>query len=176
MLLRYTRPSWVTSGRRAKEFIWEKVGSPPRVMLRSKWVTLHPGSPCLPSKLRAFSCERFAAIYKEMPEKLWKWLGLEGNPPSRDNSSPYKQALNYCAANSYPLLYISHLLYTISYQHMHLFLGIQETIYLLLVGILLCAFRTSPSALLPPPRGGGVEWHSGTFWVGMCSPGLKLWF
>ena len=39
--------------------------------------------------------------------------------------------LNYCPLNLYSLLYISHLLCIISYQHMHVCLGIQETIYLL---------------------------------------------
>ncbi len=79
-----------------KLFIWKKVGSLPRVTLPSKRVTLHPGSPCPPSQLCNFSYKRFAAIYKEMYEKLSHpgWLGMEGNPPTRDNSPPYKQALS----------------------------------------------------------------------------------
>ena len=70
----------------------EKVGPPPRVTLPSKRVP--------PSQLCDFSCKRFAAIYKEMYEKLSRpgWLGMEGDPPTRDNFSPYKQALQagYC--------------------------------------------------------------------------------
>ena len=61
----------------------------------SKRVTLHSGSPCSPSQLRAFPCKRFASIDKEMYEKFYRveLLSLEGNPPSSDSSSPYKQAL-----------------------------------------------------------------------------------
>ena len=57
-------------------------------------ITLHPGSPC-PRANFAISCKRFAAIYKEMYEKLScpGLLGMEGNPPTRDNFSPYIQAL-----------------------------------------------------------------------------------
>ena len=82
--------------------ISEKVGSPPKVMLPSKRVTLHPGSPGPPSQLRPLSCKRFAAIHKEMYEKFYRlgWLGKEGNPPTRDNSPPYKQALMYYASYS----------------------------------------------------------------------------
>ena len=42
-----------------------------------------------------FSCKRFAAIYKEIYEKLCHkgWLGMESNPTTRGNFSPYKQAL-----------------------------------------------------------------------------------
>ena len=80
---------------REKVFIWEKVDTLPRVTLPSKRVTLHSGSPGPPSQLRATSCKRYAAIHNEMYEKFYRlgWLGKEGNPPTRDNSSPYKQAL-----------------------------------------------------------------------------------
>ena len=73
----------------------KNVGPPPRVTLPSKRVTLRPGLPCPPSQLCDFSCKRFAAIYKEMYEKLSRpgWLGMEGDPLTRDNFSPYKQAL-----------------------------------------------------------------------------------
>ena len=78
-----------------KVFTWKKVGPPPRVTLPSKRVTLHPELPCPPSQLCDFSCKRFAAIYKEMYEKFSRpgWLGVEGNPPTRDNFSPFEQAL-----------------------------------------------------------------------------------
>ena len=48
-----------------------------------------------PSQLCDFSCKRLAAIYKEMYEKLSRpgLLGMEGDPPTRDNVSPYKQSL-----------------------------------------------------------------------------------
>ena len=58
-------------------------------------LSLVGGLPCPPSQLCDFSCKRFTAIYKEMYEKFSRpgWLGVEGNPPTRDNFSPYKQAL-----------------------------------------------------------------------------------
>ncbi len=87
--------SLVGKAKITKLFIWKKVSSLPRVTLPSKRVTLHPGSPCPPSQLCNFSYKQFAAIYKETYEKLSRpgWLGMEGNPPTRDNSPPYKQAL-----------------------------------------------------------------------------------
>ncbi len=89
--------SLVGEAKITKLFIWIKIGSLPRVTLPSKRVTLHPGSPCPPSQLCNFSCKRFTAtgIYKETYEKLSRlgWLGMEGNPLTRDNSPPYKQAL-----------------------------------------------------------------------------------
>ncbi len=86
-------------GRRGKNnetvYMGKKVGSLPRVTLPSKRVTLHPGSPYPPSQLCNFSYKQLEAIYKETYEKLSRprWLGMEGNPPTRDNSPPYKQAL-----------------------------------------------------------------------------------
>ncbi len=98
--------SLVGEAKITKLFIWKKVGSLPRVTLPSKRVTLHPGSPCPPSQLYNFTCKRFAAIYKETYEKLFRlgWLGIEGNPPSRDNSPPYKQALIIYIRSSVSLL------------------------------------------------------------------------
>ena len=54
-------------------------------------VTLPPSQPC------PFSCKRLGAIYKEMYAKFFRpgWLDKKGNPPTRDNSSPYKQTLRY---------------------------------------------------------------------------------
>ncbi len=88
--------SLVGEAKITKLFIWKKVGSLPRVTLPSKRVTLHPGSPCPPSQLCNFSYKQFAAIYKETYEKFSRpgWLGMEGNPPTKDNSPPYKQALS----------------------------------------------------------------------------------
>ncbi len=86
--------SLVGKAKITKLFIWKKVGSLPKVTLPSKRVTLLPGLPCPPSQLCNFSYKQFAAIYKETYEKLSRpgWLGMEGNPLTRDNSLPYKQA------------------------------------------------------------------------------------
>ncbi len=69
--------SLVGEAKITKLFIWQKVGSLPRVTLSSKRVTIHPRLPCPPSQLCNFSCKRFAAIYKETYEKLSRprWLG-----------------------------------------------------------------------------------------------------
>ena len=68
-------------------YMEKNIGSPPRVTLSLK-------SPCPPSQLCDFSCKRFAAIYKEIYETFSRpgWLGMEVDPPTRDNFSPYKQA------------------------------------------------------------------------------------
>ena len=44
----------------------------------------------------AFSCKQFTAIRKEFYEKFYRlgWFSKAGNPPTGDNSSPYKQALS----------------------------------------------------------------------------------
>ncbi len=88
--------SLVGEAKITKLFIWKKVNSLPRVTLPSKRVTLHPGSPFPRSQLCNFSYKQFAAIYKETYDNLSRpgWLGMEGNPPTRDNSPPYKQALS----------------------------------------------------------------------------------
>ncbi len=57
-----------------------------------------PGSPCPPpsqANIAISHLNGFAAFYKETYEKLSRpgWLGMEGKPPTRGNSSPYKQAL-----------------------------------------------------------------------------------
>ena len=41
------------------------------------------------------TCKRFAIVYKEMYEKFSRpgLLGMEGDPTTRENFSPYKQAL-----------------------------------------------------------------------------------
>ena len=88
----------------------KKLTSPPGVTLPSKRMTPHPGLPGPPSQLCVFSCKRFAAFYKEMYEKFYRlgWFGLEGNPPTRDNSFPYKQALRW------PPLYFVHMVWVLA--------------------------------------------------------------
>ncbi len=66
------------------------------VYMEKSWLAPqgHPPSPAPPSQLYNFSCRQFAAVYKETYELSRPgWLGMEGNPPTRDNSPPYKQAL-----------------------------------------------------------------------------------
>lgn len=31
----------------------------------------------------------------------WRWLGLEGNPPTKDIFPPYKPAINLCLFEAY---------------------------------------------------------------------------
>ena len=72
----YMRKSWLAPQGYARF----KASDPP------SRVTLLP-----PSQLRLFSCKRLATIYKEMHAKFIRlgWLCEKGNPPTRDNCSPY---------------------------------------------------------------------------------------